>query len=208
MTKNVHFFVSDSGDPLPRWREAFPSAQDFAFGGLDGKSASPQLVWVRLANIRAPAETLKLVRERLGQVPIIVLSDVPNDEEALACFAAGARGYANSHAVPKLLRNVADVALQGGLWIGESLMLRLLQGTARIAMPPSSETTAEWAALLTDRERQVSLAVAEGASNKEIARRLNITERTVKAHATAIFAKLGVRDRLQLSLIVHGRQAH
>jgi DNA-binding NarL/FixJ family response regulator len=101
---------------------------------------------------------------------------------------------------------VADVVLQGGLWIGESLMQRLLQGTARIPMPAPVGAPSDWAALLTEREREVALAVAEGASNKEVARRLSITERTVKAHAGAIFEKLGVRDRLQLSLVVHGRQ--
>jgi DNA-binding NarL/FixJ family response regulator len=103
---------------------------------------------------------------------------------------------------------VAEVALQGGLWIGESLMRRLLQGTAHIAMPRPKSAPADWAALLTERERQVALAVAAGASNKEIARQLAITERTVKAHTSAIFGKLNVRDRLQLSLIVHGRQVH
>jgi two-component system, NarL family, nitrate/nitrite response regulator NarL len=208
MTKNVHYFVSERGDLLPRWREAFPSAQGFKFGELAGKSDVAKLVWVRLASGVAPAKTFEVVRQHLGDVSIIALGDQPGDEEALACFSAGARGYCNSHAVPKLLRNVADVALQGGLWIGESLMLRLLQGTARIAVPAPQGAAPEWAALLTERERQVTLAVAEGDSNKEIARRLGITERTVKAHATAIFGKLNVRDRLQLSLIVHGRKMH
>jgi len=57
---------------------------------------------------------------------------------------------------------------------------------------------------LSEREVQVARLIANGASNKEIADRLVITERTVKAHLTAIFEKLGVRDRLQLSLRVNG----
>lgn len=51
---------------------------------------------------------------------------------------------------------------------------------------------------LSPRERDVALQVAGGASNKDVARRLNITERTVKAHLTSTFDKLEVRDRLQL----------
>jgi len=59
-------------------------------------------------------------------------------------------------------------------------------------------------AALSAREHQVAQAVARGGTNKEIARAMGITERTVKAHLSAIFEKLGVRDRLQLSLIVNG----
>jgi DNA-binding NarL/FixJ family response regulator len=73
-------------------------------------------------------------------------------------------------------------------------------------LPVVAEAPADWSAGLTEREREVARAVASGASNKEIARRLGITERSVKAHTGAIFEKLGVRDRLQLSLVVHGRR--
>ncbi len=208
MSGNIHCFVSEKNDLLPRWREAFPQA--FACG-LDVKVSpgdTPSLVWLRLDAGVPVAATLAAARQRHPEVPIVVLSDQPDDEDALNCFAAGARGYCNTHAVPELLRRVADVVLQGGLWIGESLMQRLLQGTARIPVPAPVGAPPDWAALLTEREREVALAVAEGASNKEVARRLGITERTVKAHTGAIFEKLGVRDRLQLSLVVHGRQRH
>ncbi len=71
-------------------------------------------------------------------------------------------------------------------------------------MPPPVAEGAGWAQTLTEREREVAKAVAQGASNKEIARQLDITERTIKAHVGAILEKLGARDRLQLSLIVNG----
>ena len=61
-------------------------------------------------------------------------------------------------------------------------------------------------AALTKRELEVARLVANGSSNKEIARQLGITERTVKAHVGAVFQKLNVRDRLQLALIVSGRR--
>jgi DNA-binding NarL/FixJ family response regulator len=202
----AHCFVSEGGGLLSRWREAFPAAHAFRFDGLAAQpvaSATSKIVWVHLAKGMAPAKILETVRGRLAESIIIVLSDTPSDEEALSCFAAGARGYCNTHAVAELLHRVADVVAQGGLWIGETLMQRLLQGTARIPLPPREGAIPDWAALLTERERQVARAVAEGASNKEIARRLDITERTVKAHTGAIFEKLQVRDRLQLSLLVN-----
>ena len=57
---------------------------------------------------------------------------------------------------------------------------------------------------LTKRERQVAQSVSNGLSNREIAARLNISERTVKARLTAVFQKLGVRDRVQLALLMRG----
>jgi two-component system nitrate/nitrite response regulator NarL len=203
MSHSIHCFVSAQGDLLPRWREAFPNA----VGKVSHGDTPPQLVWVRLqADVPAAAQIEK-VRQQLGDQPLVVLSDQPSDDEALHCFALGARGYCNTHAVPELLQRVADVVLQGGLWIGETLMQRLLQGTARMPLPAPMGAPSDWAALLTDREREVALAVAEGASNKEVARQLGITERTVKAHTGAIFEKLGVRDRMQLALVVHGRRS-
>ena len=59
--------------------------------------------------------------------------------------------------------------------------------------------------LLSAREKDVARAVAAGKSNKEVAKELDITERTVKAHLSAVFEKLHVRDRLQLVLVFSGR---
>jgi DNA-binding NarL/FixJ family response regulator len=213
---NSYCFVSLKGELLPRWREAFPSATSCRLGGKVSRGvtggnpsgSTAPLVWVHLPAGEAISHVLESVRKNLGDATIIAMGDEPTDEEALACFAAGVRGYCNAHAAAELLVRVAEVVQQGGLWIGESLMQRLLQGTARIPMPAPAGASPEWAALLTEREREVAIAVAEGASNKEVARKLGITERTVKAHTGAIFEKLDVRDRLQLSLIVHGRQRH
>jgi DNA-binding NarL/FixJ family response regulator len=203
----VHCFISMRGELLPRWQEAFPRAVASGFDAKVSRGDTPSLAWLRSHAGIPVATTLDAVRQRHVDVPIVVLSDQPADEDALNCFAAGARGYCNTHSVPEMLRRVADVVLNGGLWIGESLMQRLLDGTARIPSPASREARPDWGVLLTERERQVALAVAEGGSNKEIARQMGITERTVKAHTGAIFEKLDVRDRLQLSLLVHGHRA-
>ncbi len=62
-----------------------------------------------------------------------------------------------------------------------------------------------WEEDLTERERETAHHIARGASNKEIARELGITERTVKAHVGAILEKLNLRDRLQIALRVNGQ---
>ena len=207
--KPFHLFVSARGDLLPSWQEAFPhAAAPGTFEGANINGSPPLLTGVRLRPGRPVAAELETARRSVGDQAIVALSDRPDDDEALACFAAAARGSCNSHAAPAVLRQVAGVALQGGLWIGEALMQRLLQATARLPLPAPAVEPADhdWAASLTERERQVAVAVAGGASNKEVARQFDITERTVKAHVGAILDKLGVRDRLQLSLVVHGRR--
>ncbi|MGE5622986.1 MAG: LuxR C-terminal-related transcriptional regulator [Bacillota bacterium] len=199
MEKTHYLFVSAAGDLLPRWREAFPSARAAALDALP--EPMPAMAWLRLVAGLPVAAQIALVRAHVGAAPIVVLSDVPNDDEAMQAFSAAARGYCNTHATAGLLAQVAAVVSQGGIWIGEALMQRLLLATAGVALPAPAEQRS-WEAALTGREREVARAVASGASNKEIAQRLAITERTVKAHVGAILEKLGVRDRLQLAVLI------
>ncbi|HTJ96896.1 MAG TPA: response regulator transcription factor [Rhodocyclaceae bacterium] len=201
MTDVVHIFVSHHGDLLPRWQAAFPDAS----GVLSSyeKTLSATHLWLRL---RAEQEVPPQVNNahRLGpDSAVLVLSDAPNDDEGLSAFAEGARAYCNTHSNPEMLKQVADVVAQGGLWIGESLMQRLLTTTSKMARAANAPRQ-DWAAVLTPRELEVARAVANGSSNKEIARELDITERTVKAHVGAILEKLQVRDRLQISLKING----
>ena len=81
------------------------------------------------------------------------------------------------------------------------LMQRFLALSMRVAPKPQSSEVELNA--LTSRELMVAEQVAKGASNREIAEALDITERTVKAHLSAIFEKLGVRDRVQLALAMN-----
>jgi DNA-binding NarL/FixJ family response regulator len=199
-----HLFLSESGDMLPRWEQAFPKATAGRLDPVEPLSKPPDVIWLRSrTGMPVPAQ-LAALRARFGEGAYIVLSDIPNDQEALAAFSASARGYCNSHATPEILRQAATVVLQGGLWIGEALMQRLI-GVVDAVPPLESVKDNDWAAPLTDRERQVAHTIAAGYSNKEIARQLGITERTVKAHVGAILEKLQVRDRLQLALLMSGR---
>ena len=135
---------------------------------------------------------------------IVVLADQPDDALILDVLAAGAAGCCNTHAAPEVLQQVALVVENGGLWVGQRLLQQLIGNTARILGQGATAESGSLLELLSERERQVARMVAGGASNKEIADRLAIAERTVKAHLTAIFEKTGVRDRLQLSLKING----
>jgi len=191
-------FLSVDARKRDFWREAFP---DLITGRPDAIPAGTGIVWALLP-AGAGAEMLAArLRGSLGLRPFVILSDTPTETEALAALSAGASGFCNGHAAPQVLQQVAAVVENGGVWVGQGLMQRLLAATARL-LPEAKDDT--WRAALTPREQETALLIAKGASNKEIARQLDITERTVKAHVSAMLEKLGARDRLQLSLIVNG----
>src|SRR5262245_54820728 len=116
----VHLFVSSRGDLLPRWQEAFPAALGFSPGQAAGVEASH--VWLRLNNDEPVETQLSAAVSLAPDAAVLVLSDIPNDEEGLEAFTSGARAYANTHSSSEILRQIADVVSQGGLWIGPSLM--------------------------------------------------------------------------------------
>lgn len=192
-----HVFISENGEMLPRWKQAFPNAVALTFTQLSALSVV-DFIWLRLQAGLPVEQQIQTVRAHEQSAAVIILSDIPNDDEATAAFFQAARGYANSHAFAATLKQIARVVEQGGLWIGESLMRRLLVGMNRLPQPTSAVPHNPHK--LTHREMEVAKAIAAGASNKEVARQLNITERTVKAHVSGLFTKLAVSDRLQLAL--------
>jgi DNA-binding NarL/FixJ family response regulator len=115
----------------------------------------------------------------------------------------GASGYLHYLAVVPVLQQVSQVVEVGGLWLGVDLMRQLVFATASMIQPASEVSQLD---LLSAREQDVAKSVASGKSNKEVAKELDITERTVKAHLSAVFEKLQVRDRLHLVLVLSGRQ--
>ena len=194
-------FLSLDARQREAWSEAFAEARCARFDAptiADGQAP----VFALLPGGQAPEPWLRHLRKRLGARPRIVLADEPNDDDALAALAAGAAGYCNGHAAPEVLRQVEQVVRHGGVWVGQGLMQRLLGATARLMPAPVSGEA--WRPRLSLREQEVAQLLARGSSNKEIARQLEITERTVKAHVSAMLEKLGARDRLQLSLIING----
>ncbi|MBU0595008.1 MAG: response regulator transcription factor [Gammaproteobacteria bacterium] len=197
-----HLFSSPNGESLPRWREAFPSMQMIR-ADVRVPHTGAELVWVRIGADVDVAGHLAHVRQSVGDGRFIVLSDQPADEQALNAFSAGAKAYCNTHADVEILRQVANVVLQGGLWIGESLLQRIITASAHALPPVDEKSSASGMSSLSKREQEVALLIAQGQSNKDIARNLDITLRTVKAHVSAILEKLQVRDRLQIALKIN-----
>lgn len=195
-----HLWIRTRGIPVPaRWTEAFPAGEVVDVRQLLSRADILHMTWLAAADGRW-AEDLRQILTALPSARVVVLSSSPDDKEALRAVAAGARGYAHTHAVPAMLQELALVVEHGGYWLGPG-PLRLLRehGLHAMAEPHATKSDANWKRL-SAREADVAHAVQEGHSNKEIARLLGITERTVKAHLGAAYEKLGVRGRLQLGL--------
>jgi DNA-binding NarL/FixJ family response regulator len=199
MMRNL-FLMAGAVVPSPRWREAFADGVCFTWDVVISAQMKADVVWLSAV---APGwkELLADVsqQQQFANTPVVVVSNVPNEREALSAIVTGARGYCHAWASPEQLSEVAQVVSRGGYWVGQALMSKLINVVTR-SQPVADELPEG----LSEREAEVAREVVVGRSNKEIARVLGITERTVKAHLGAIFAKLGVRDRLQLALRLTG----
>lgn len=140
---------------------------------------------------------------------IILFTGAHEEREAIRCLKAGTNGYCKKEIEPSQLRKAVEVVQKGEVWVGRKTICQLLgelcsvSETGQKDCPPLTEVYLEY---LTPRERQIARLVGDGASNKEIANELNISERTAKAHLTAIFQKLKISDRLRLGLFVAGQR--
>jgi DNA-binding NarL/FixJ family response regulator len=201
--------------PLPRlrrrWREG---VQGFATAEV---SQYPELLR-SLAEREAAVVLLDLHLPELGGMDgvgdlqrlrpaarIVVLAPRPDEKEGIAALKLGARGYCDRAIAPVLIGKAVVAVQNGEIWIGRKLTSHLLDeltslAEARLEANGDAQARARLH-LLTPRERSVIDLLGAGATNKDIARALTITERTVKAHLTAVFRKLGISGRLQAALL-------
>lgn len=201
---NRHVFIASRASAMEaRWRAAFPELQI-----ADAVATVPDLsgadsVWI-VTDL--PDWKAQIEQAAATGATVVGLSLNPEQEEGLQVLEAGARGYLHALATADVLTQVVTAVRSGGLWVGPEL-LRLVVRTVSARLSDGRPPNASMLDVLTPRERQVAMAVVTGASNKEVARSLDITERTVKAHLGVVFEKLGVRDRLQLALRLGSVQA-
>lgn len=192
---------------LSRWRQAFPSGTVVpTLSALLRTTGPTTLVWLhteKLSQVHLDEAIRALQKLSLG-VRMVMFSSTPSQQEAFVALNGGVSGYCHAQSTPQMLRQVAMVVNNGGLWIGPELMNRIMAATSRVLAPESDDFPDLHQ--LTPREIEVAQAVGRGASNKEVAELLEITERTVKAHLGSIFEKLGVRDRLQLLLFLSRKE--
>lgn len=199
-----HFYIDAAAAAVDSWCAAFPRGKVLEAGAIASVGELAAVFWVRCRPGAIPFDIFTRINPVPGRV-VVALADEPDESLIARLLEAGVAGCCNTHAAPSVLKQVALVVQNGGLWVGPNFLRRVVGGVSQALQQKSVDPVADaWVALLSEREVQVARLVAGGASNREIADALSITERTVKAHLSAIFDKLEVRDRLQLSLCVNG----
>jgi len=134
-----------------------------------------------------------------GLAKTIVLAGADDDALAVDALKAGAAGFCPRDTPPDLLRRAVQLVEAGEIWVCRRVMVRLIE---ELALRPATTPGLAGGEQLTARERELVNLVAAGAANKDIARRLTISVKTVKTHMTSIFRKLGLSTRLVLAVAV------
>ncbi|UJP09716.1 response regulator transcription factor [Microbacterium sp. KUDC0406] len=180
--------VGEAGDGAAAVRQAGLLAPDVV------------LMDVRMPGMDGIAATESIVQEHPG-IRVLVLTTFDLDEYAFGAIRAGASGFllkdAQRH---ELVAAVRAVHRGDAVLAPRATRAFLNQLSAQPAVAASGpDPTAE----LTEREREVFLAIAEGLTNSEIAERFFLSESTVKTHVGRVLAKLDARDRIQAVIIAH-----
>jgi DNA-binding NarL/FixJ family response regulator len=169
---------------------------------------------VRLADELAPdvvlmdlsmpgSDGVQATRRVLEQNPaahVLVLTSFSDQRRIMDALDAGAEGYLLKHSEPEVILSGIRAVVAGGSPLDPKAARTLLTQQRRGPDPLDA------ASPLTAREEEVLTMVGDGLPNKSIARRLGISERTVKAHLTNIFQRLGVTDRTQAALWAQRRR--
>ncbi len=141
-------------------------------------------------NLRDTMSNLKMVRPNL---PIIVVGARTNDEIMLNAIVGGAKGYVFDGAPPSEFARAIRVVSQGLVWAPRRVVSMFIElATTQPKRMPGAN--------VTEREKQVLKMLVAGLSNKEIGAPLGIAERTVKAHIAKMMRKVGVHNRIELSI--------
>ncbi|MBU2704868.1 response regulator transcription factor [Zooshikella marina] len=140
---------------------------------------------------------LLFLRGNYSNIPIVIVSALEEPQVIQQTIAYGASGFIPKSSSLKTICTALQTVLNGNIWIPESI-----DQSQHPVSDPQQEKLAEQITTLTPQQYKVLSMLTEGKQNKQIAFELNLSEATIKAHATAIFKKLGVRNRTQAVIAI------
>ena len=159
------------------------------------------LMDVRMPQMDGIEATRRIVAEHPA-VRIVVLTTFDLDEYAFAAVRAGASGFLLKDAHPHELVAAIRAAHAGEATLSPRVTKRMLELFGS-SLPAETEPASAALGELTDREREVFVAIGRGLTNAEIGVELFVSESTVKTHVGRVLAKLGARDRVQAVIMAH-----
>ena len=164
------------------------------------------LMDIRMPGMDGIAATAAL--RRLASPPhVIVLTTFQADEYVMSAIRAGADGFLLKDTAPTEIVDAVRLVAAGQAMLSPSVTRTLLSHLGRDETADRRRLAVERLASLTEREREVAVAVGSGASNAEIAASLFMSEATVKAHVSRLLTKLDVTNRVHVAILVHDAQS-
>jgi len=140
------------------------------------------------------------IRQVAPKVPVIVLTHSKKSFDFLSTVSGGATGYISKETKCENLLRVISVVSEGQMVVDQSMVRLVINALKFIHEHTHSIVNPERVHSLSDQEKAIMALLAKGATNKEIAERLFVTENTVKVHIRNIMRKFGVHHRLELGL--------
>ncbi len=162
------------------------------------------LMDVRMPVLDGVAAT-RLLHQQWPRLPVIILTTFEDDHQVFEGLRAGAVGYLLKDVSSQKLIEAIQTAVRGETFLQPSIAAKVVAELNRVSQArPTPTPPPHLAEPLSERELEILRILATGASNREIAQQLFITEGTVKNHVTNILGKLNVRDRAQA--VLHARE--
>lgn len=191
-----HLVVREGLQLILDTEEAFEVVGTAAEGATAVRLAGELHPDVVLMDLRMPGmdglEAIDHIHNQWPHIAIVILTTYNEDALMIRGLRAGARGFLLKDTGRQALFDTIRAAARGETLLQPEILASVL---AHTEMPASAGQASSDERVLTDRELEVLTAVARGERNKEIALHLGVTERTVKAHLTNVYNKLGVDSR-------------
>lgn len=184
--------------------EVVGEADDGARAVAAARARRPDVVLMDIRMAEMDGITATAALRRLDAPPqVIVLTTFQADEQVMSALRAGASGFLVKDTPPADIISAIRLVASGDAIISPSVTRTLLDHFGQGGGSDRHRAAAQRLARLTDREREVAAAIGAGASNAEVATALFMSEATVKAHVSRLFAKLDVTNRVQIAIVVH-----